>query len=1822
MVIYMKRNIVMTILEILIPLLIAFPLFLIVRNIIPVNVKNTPTEWADYNPTNVIAPSVKLKKLVYAPHNAQTQRIMDNVHTYLSLTQPLVPYDSEGLMLNDVEEKNSEWLGVVIFETNPPISAGERYKITYKIRLPMRFRTTKKKTFWNTGRLSEGLSVRSTTKNPISIYGKPNYATDGFLGIQSAVDRAIMEDQIGTTPNSKAFGRDTIRMSPNLQRIPYPPYVVDSNVRTIETQLPLIFILAMVFVAILNVRQITVEKEMGMKELLKLHGIPRYLQWFIYFVKMCIIGLIFSLIVAGAFKIKLQPVNTAFKVAVLEHSSYGYIFIFFFLFYLSNITFIFLLSSIFSQGYTGAMGGGLLTFASYLPSTFLNGKIIPVAARCLLCLLPNFAFSSGTGVLSRLESTNIGLVTETVNEPSSLEDSFTFAHVFGMMVLDIFLYGLLAVYVDDVNPGQYGIAKKWYYIFPCCDVKNSVRDKSEEAEDKQFTNQRYQKPTIKIRKLKKVFTQGMCCKKTTKTAVCGLNMDVYGNEITAFLGQNGAGKSTTISMLTGIIAPTEGTMYVDDKYDLRRDLSSIRNNLGVCQQHNVFFEYMTVEEQLTFFAELKGAVNVKNEVDKYVEDLNLEEQRNKQAKKLSGGQKRRLCIGIAFCGNSKIVILDEPTAGVDPKARREIWKILLNQKKGKTIILTTHFMDEADNLGDRIAIMVKGNLMVQDTNHDLKNRYGKGYHLTCARLASEQEDVEEIEKELKENSKKINDWIKSTNFPKVELISEDSKELKFSIPKQGANEKLPKLLKELDSKMKEFRIASYGCSITTLEEVFLNVVENESIVSWSNDLLAVMQDQYGNHKAKIESVDERTIKYRVPKEHEEDLKKILEKEKKRLEDEKKMHKIDSIDFSSFESEVVASLILKDESTNEEQVENKKEIEELTNPSYTLISGWKLGLQQFRALFKKIFLGNIRNISLLLSQIFVPIITVILGVIAYKIFPTSLNQIQLPITFGNYSDTYIPYYIADSPTAQTAGEKTFITESIEKTFDLAKSLRRSDRPYKAQLHNVEDKFTDSKLQKCNEQTSMVDYTTCFGTEISISSYLSLHVMGLLFEKSLTNLHVTAQYESSYSHSAPLALNMASNTILQMIVSNEADTSKALINTVNHPLPATKEDIIDNQNSLSQNLGIFSIVVNLLMGFSFVFASFAAYIVKERISGAKLLQFISGINSVVYWFTNFLWNFIFYTIVSIIILILFAAFNIAYVVEDFEIGAQFFLLFLLYGPPGILSMFILSRFFNKSANAIAALSAFNMVTGMIMVIAVFIVASIEPNSKVPEILNTIFTIIFPNFAFGNGVLQFYSLQQTIFLCKTVPTLEHCDKKFDSIKEPGILLNIICLLLQGIILFLILIFLESNLSYQLKAKCTCQKKPWSYDKMKNDSLKPEKEIVTTNKIVETVIEIEPERPKTAIEVKPIKNKESEDVLREKQEIQNKSVKELSEQNILLINGAGKVYKDFVAVFPMYLKVGNGECFGLLGANGAGKTTTFKMLIGDETSTDGDIYVNGKKLETEAKDARKTVGYCPQFDSLSENIKGKELLEFYAKVRGVPKDKIKQNVESLLELLNLKDHADNYGTKYSGGNKRKLSTAIALVGNPKLILLDEPTSGMDVSARRYLWNVINAIRNTDGRSVILTTHSMEECEALCTRATIMMNGKFQCLNTIQNLKNIYGKGFNLKVKTMDGEQNKDEINSKGEVNMTKFIEWLNKQYSDENIEISNQCQNIAEIRISINEQGKTKDLKLAQIFEIMENNKAKLNIDDYSVSQSTLEQVFNTFASQQIDPSERMLK
>ncbi len=228
-----------------------------------------------------------------------------------------------------------------------------------------------------------------------------------------------------------------------------------------------------------------------------------------------------------------------------------------------------------------------------------------------------------------------------------------------------------------------------------------------------------------------------------------------------------------------------------------------------------------------------------------------------------------------------------------------------------------------------------------------------------------------------------------------------------------------------------------------------------------------------------------------------------------------------------------------------------------------------------------------------------------------------------------------------------------------------------------------------------------------------------------------------------------------------------------------------------------------------------------------------------------------------------------------------------------------------------------------------------------------------------------------------------------------------------------------------------------------------------------------------------------------------------------VIVIDNLIKRFEDVTAVDGLSLEVEKGELFGLLGPNGAGKTTTINVLCGLLEPTSGSISVGGYDVRKEPSKVKELIGVSPQDTAVFSYLTGRENVELFGSLHAMPKEKLKKSTEGLLRKLALLEDANRRVGKYSAGMKRRINLIMALVHNPEIAFLDEPTVAMDVQSRHAVWDFIKELKK-QGKTVILTTHYMEEAEELCDRVGIIDYGKLIALGSPKQLKDKF-KAKNL---------------------------------------------------------------------------------------------------------------
>jgi ATP-binding cassette subfamily A (ABC1) protein 1 len=715
----------------------------------------------------------------------------------------------------------------------------------------------------------------------------------------------------------------------------------------------------------------------------------------------------------------------------------------------------------------------------------------------------------------------------------------------------------------------------------------------------------------------------------------------------------------------------------------------------------------------------------------------------------------------------------------------------------------------------------------------------------------------------------------------------------------------------------------------------------------------------------------------------------------------------------------------------------------------------------------------------------------------------------------------------------------------------------------------------------------------------------------------------------THGSVIFKALMDQAIYRFFASNATASSAAAnvdlkVNT--HPLPLSK-----STKALFGSFIAFTACLFIVIAFTYYPASIVVFLVKEKQSehNSKHQQLVSGVSLGAFWLANYLWDLMMYVIPFVASIVLIKAFDISSMTGTSDCvtcTSQTFpaviVLFALFGLAICPFTYCLSYLFKEHASSQTYTIMINFVIGVVLMVVSFILDIIESTKDVNSVLVFIWRLS-PLFNLGSGLLN-------LVLNELTSILESDKEKKSPFSTDIMGWEMIFLVLTTVLFSAVAVGIDYALTFP-RVKNLLSRNGDSKDEAYDEDI---------------------------------------DVAKEAERVASGG----ADSDVVKLQGLRKVYKGGkAAVRNLSFGLKRGECFGFLGINGAGKTSTMKMLTGDVLPTSGSATLGGFDILTQQIEVRRQIGYCPQFDALFELLTVREHLELFACIKGVSSAELNDVVSDKIQQLNLSSFENKLAGSLSGGNKRKLSVAIAMIGNPKIIFLDEPSTGMDPVSRRFMWDVIaNISTRSKASTIVLTTHSMEESEALCTRVGIMVGGRLRCLGSVQHLKSRFGDGlvFDVKLAAPALEELHDmmlqhfgagntfvtpmELQAKceafgdatfaerivashptgynlaaamerdGFIRAEAFLSWcveetrfdalnafLSEAFGLDNVLVIERQNDFCRFKL----RGSNDQLKLSKVFALVEDVKSQLNIREYSVSQTTLEQIFNQFASQQAE-------
>eukprot|EP00210_Caulerpa_lentillifera_P000918 g888.t1 len=651
---------------------------------------------------------------------------------------------------------------------------------------------------------------------------------------------------------------------------PHPALDTDSFARSLLG--PFLFA-ANMFGVVTQTNAMVAEKQSGMKQALRTMGMldsAYWSSWAVWEISLNLFTSLLNVVFGLIFQFKFFLENNFFLVFLLL-----------FLFQLSMVGVGFVMASLISRVVVATLIGFMIFITGWVTFTVQQFDI-PYSSQyfgdymyitVLFTMMPWNVFMKGVNDLSQATSNseNTGLDfsqrfsycrdergnEECENEAASSRDYIDCECVLPLgdlywILLVLFIgYILLAMYIEKVIPNEYGVRldpwfifdpRYWGYKLPrlhrsafrMMEVKESAENGSDPDVEEEHQKMKAsigeegipisQSRPVELFGLQKRFSRSFF-------AIKGSWFAIDQGELFCLLGPNGAGKTTTINCLTGALPPDGGAAFIyGESITETGGMDAIRAMMGVCPQFDVLWKDLTGDEHLIIFGFVKGipAKNVPSEAEELLRKTALTHASNQRAGTYSGGMKRRLSVAIALLGNPKIVFLDEPTTGMDPISRRYVWDIIESAKPGRAIVLTTHSMEEADILGDRISIMAKGNVRAIGSSIRLKQRFGAGYSISVSVDSSSSSSSNQTNKDSTLDALSMS--VKAFFMESLGVVprEENRAYITFLVPRDK-EPLLPRFLQELENRQQELRIGDIHLSLTTLEEVFLNIARTAEI---------------------------------------------------------------------------------------------------------------------------------------------------------------------------------------------------------------------------------------------------------------------------------------------------------------------------------------------------------------------------------------------------------------------------------------------------------------------------------------------------------------------------------------------------------------------------------------------------------------------------------------------------------------------------------------------------------------------------------------------------------------------------------------------------------------------------------------------------------------------------------------------------------------------------------------------------------------------------------------------------------------------------------
>ncbi|CAI5522242.1 unnamed protein product [Closterium sp. Naga37s-1] len=1164
-------------------------------------------------------------------------------------------------------------------------------------------------------------------------------------------------------------------------------------------------------------------------------------------------------------------------------------------------------------------------------------------------------------------------------------------------------------------------------------------------------------------------------------ALQGLSLTLYEGQSFAFLGHSGSGKSTVLSTLAGLQKPTEGEAFLYG-LSLTKGDSYIHSLVGHCPQRNIHVAVLTVKEQLTFFAEIKGDLDrlsaaeteegageegeggeadqqgggrggwrlgawrlgrekVRQAVGDLMFEMGLQGWADRPAFELSPSQQRKLSLSIALIGEPQVLLLDEPTKGMDPSSKKQVWDLLQRRKAGRVVVFTTHSMEEADLAADRKAILSHGRLKCCGSSLFLRNRFGLSYllHITKGAVFKGSKVVQLVQSHVPDAV-----LVPSAGLHQIDYVS-------YSLPFHAASH-IPALLLDLSTQAAELGVEDAAMEATTLEEVFLKFQDEDEEAAGAilapptadGSALELVLGMGGASGALAEEEEGQSL-------------------------------LDSPGSSSgVRSDSAAAGGSRGGAAgggglsgaarggrggggggNGGDGSEGSTVGSAVGGAAGLVSEGAARdkpLAVFRRQVKGVcFLRAAsywRNTGNTLSTFGLPVIFALVALLI-QLFGSSVTSPSLLLAAPQLArdSAYPLIYSATSPSSAIAAKQLL------------------------------DELGDNHAQLGSEQAVLERFQTDVAN--AERNGVGSKAVGVLFQgvdMGQCGYSFTLLYQPWRIHQVPAVIATLNNAFLKLVAAqHDIQTSPQSITVESYPLHFTSPDFVF----------AYIVAAVVAIGLLMVPPILSAQMVAEMEYGLRTMLKGCGLRGFALWLGTAAVDCLAMWLCALLI----TGIGLAFGSSPFTVPAlpALFVVFAITIPALVLLAYLLSFSFDSAQLAAATLSLLFL---LLAVIPFVFMLRVSPASF--TIPHGFLSLLSPPYALISSlhfIAAAYAHEPLTSSPLDIYSLSATD--YYSLHYPAYPVQVS---MSAVLISLCLMAIRLS---QLHKDWEDQDEEGAGD--------------------------------LAAMMGPGYDEEEGDgdVAREKERVQESAAKwdfvqgGGEEGDLVLCSSVGKNFgassgvcgigKDpgVWAVSNLWLGVPRGQVVVLVGGEKAGKTTLLQCLAGASCLSYGNALITGQSVRFTNLNDPSIIGYCPQADMMHGFLTVQEYLHFMASVKGL-REPLSAPVTHVLQSLGIStsEAAQRIDT-CRAGLLRRVAVAAALLGDPAVLLLDEPSQAMDIASRRLLWRRI--LTDAPHRATLIATHSVEEAEALGSRVGILVRGQLKCLGSPQALKARYGSAYTL---------------------------------------------------------------------------------------------------------------